>query len=148
MRRVAAVGQPGEQRGDRVLDRPDQRDVHWDPAADVLAADVDLDHPRVLGIERPIGEVGAEHQQRVAMLHRAVPGREPQQAGHPDVVGVVVLDELLASQRVDDRRLERPGERDDLVVRAPAAGAGQDRDPLRGVERPPPPRPARRRRDG
>ena len=118
VRRVAAVGQTRQQRGDRVLDGPDQPDVHRDPAADVLAADVDLDDPRVLGIERPIGEIGAEHQQRIAMLHRAVAGREPQQAGHPDVVGVVVLDELLAPQRVHDRRLERPGERDDLVVGA------------------------------
>ena len=84
VRRVAAVGQPGEQRGDRPLDRPDQRDVHWDPPADVLAADVDLDHPRVLGKEPAIGEVGAQHQKHLAMLHRTVPGREPQQAGHPE----------------------------------------------------------------
>ena len=101
----------------------------------MLAADVDLDHPRVLGIERPIGKIGAEHQQRVAVLHGPVPGREAQQAGHADVVGVVVLDELLAAQRVNDGRLERASELDELVVGAAAAGAGQDRDPLGGIER-------------
>ena len=135
VRRVPPVGQPGEQRGDRVPDGTDEPDVHRDPAADVLAADVDLDHPRLLGIERAIRKVRAEHQQRVAMLHRAVAGCEPQQAGHPDVVGVVVLDELLASQRVNDGSLERAGERDQLVMGAAAAGAGQDRDSLGGVER-------------
>ena len=43
----------------------------------------------------------------------------------PDVVRVVVLDELLAAQRVHDRRLQRLGERDELVVRAGAARAGR-----------------------
>ena len=119
-----------QQRLDGVLDGADQADVDGDTAADVLAADVDLDHLRVVRIERPVGEVGPEHQQRVAMLHRAVARGEPEQSGHADVVGVVVLDELLAAQRVHDRRLERLGQRDDLVVSTLAARAGEDRDPL------------------
>jgi hypothetical protein len=131
---VACRGQVRQQRGDGVLDRADQRDVHGDAPVDVLAADIDLDHPGVLGVEGPVGEVSAEHQERVAVLHRAISRREPEQTGHADVIGVVVLDELLAAQRVDDRRLELLGHRDQLVVCSLAAGAGEDGDVLGGVE--------------
>ena len=89
-----------------------------DPAADVLAPDVDLDHGHVFGIERPVGKVGAEHQQRVAVLHRAVARCEPQQAGHPDVEGVVVLGNSLPRIVWTTAPLGRPSERDDLVVGA------------------------------
>jgi hypothetical protein len=68
------------------------------------------------------------------MLHRAPDRGKSEQPGHADVVGVVVLHELLTAERVHDRRLERLGQRDDLVVGSPTAGAGEDRDPLRPVE--------------
>ena len=103
------------------LDRADQRDLDRHPAADLLAAHVDLDHRHPVREERPVGEVGAEHDQGVAVLHGPVPGAEPDQPGHPHVVRVVVLDELLAAERVHDRRLQRPGQRDELVVRPGAA---------------------------
>jgi hypothetical protein len=86
-----------QQRRDRVLDGANQGDVDSDTAADLLAADIDLDHARVLGVEGAVGEVRPEDQQGVAVLHRAIAGRETEQAGHAHVVGVVVLDELLAA---------------------------------------------------
>jgi hypothetical protein len=61
------------------------------------------------------------------VLHRPVARAEADQPGHADVAGVVVLDELLAAQRVDDGRVERGRDGDQLVVRAGAAGPGQDR---------------------
>ena len=82
----------------------------------------------VLGEELPVGEVGAEHEQRVAGMHRRVAGGKADEAGHPDVVGIVVLDVLLAAEGMDDRRLERIGELHQGHMRAGAATAAEQRD--------------------
>jgi hypothetical protein len=100
----------------------------------VLAAQIHLDDRRVVGQELPVREVGAEHQQRVAPQHRPIAGREAEQPGHADVERVVVLDELLAPQSMDDRRLELFRQRDELRVRPLRAGAGQDRHPAAPVD--------------
>ena len=100
---------------------------------------------RLLRIELPVGEVGAEHQQRVALLHRGVARGEADQAGHADVERIVVLDMLLAAQRMDDRRVERVGQRHDLGMRAGAARAAHHGDPARRRSAAPPARRARRR---
>ena len=71
--------------------------------AEALRPDVDLRDPGALGIELPVGKVGAEHEQRVAILHRLVARGEADEAGHADIERVVVLDMLLAAQRMDDR---------------------------------------------
>ena len=127
VRRIGLGLQQRQQRVNRVLDRADQRHPHLHPLADLLAPHVDLDHRDALGEERPVGEVGAEHDQRVAVLHGPVPGAEPDQPGHPHVVRVVVLHELLAAERVHHWGLQRPGQRDQLVMRPGAARPGQDR---------------------
>ena len=119
---------------DRVPDRADQRDLDPDPAADPLAPHVDLDDGNPFRQEGPIGEVGAEHHQGVAVFHRPVPGTEADQPGHAHVVGVVVLDELLAAERVQDRGPQRPCELHELIVRAGAARAGEDGHPARLVQ--------------
>ena len=54
--------------------------------------------------------------------------------GHADVVGVVVLDMLLAAQRMHDRALERFGQLHQLVMRAGAAAAAEQRDALGAVQ--------------
>ena len=131
---VVAVGQAREQGPDGLPDAADQGHVDGDPPADVLAADVDLYDLRPLRIKGPVREVSAEHQQDVAVFHRAIARRKAQQAGHADVVRVVVLDEFLAAQRVHDRRLESPSDGEEFLVRALAAGAGQDRDSAGVVE--------------
>ena len=82
------------------------------------------------GIELPIGEIRAEHQQRVAGFHRVIARGEADQAGHADVIGIVPLDMFLAAHGVDDRRLERFRQLHQLVMRARAAAAAQKRDAL------------------
>ena len=79
-------------------------------------------------IELPVGEVGPQHQERVAVHHRGVAGRKADEPRHADIVWIVVLDMLLAAQRVDDRRLQPLGQRHHLVVGTGAAGAAQQGD--------------------
>ena len=47
---------------------------------------------------------------------------------HADIVGVVILDEVLAAGRVSHRRLQPSRRGDHLVVRTRAAGTRIDRD--------------------
>ena len=86
----------------------------------LLGPDIDLRDAdaRSLRIELPIGKVGPEHQQDVAVEHRVIAGRKADQPGHADVVGVLPLDMLLAAQRMHHRRLEALAECQKLVVRA------------------------------
>ncbi len=65
----------------------------------------------------PIGKVGAQHQQHVGVDHRVVAGRKTDQAGHADIIGIIVLDEFLALKRVDDGRLQLCRERYHFVMR-------------------------------
>ncbi len=134
MLRGPIAGDQRTQRHGGLLHPADQSDVDRGAATELLAADVDLHDLRLLRIELPVREVGAEHQQRVGLLHGAVPRRETEQPRHADVVRVVLLDVLLAAQRVHDRCLQRLGERDHLVVRPRDTGSGEDRDLLRAVE--------------
>ncbi len=118
------------QRGQRVGDRSTQAEVDRGAPAEVAASHVDLDHARVLGIELLVGEVGAEHQEDVGLLDGLVAGRESEQSRHADVERIVVLDELLAAQRVHDRRVERAGQPDQRVMGACHSGAAEDGDVL------------------
>ncbi|MDR6169968.1 hypothetical protein QE359_000997 [Curtobacterium sp. SORGH_AS776] len=133
LRGLGAVEQRDE--GERrVLDGAHQADVDRVPLAELFAADVDLHVLRLRGEELLVREVGAEHEDHVGVLHRAVPGGEAEEPGHADVVRVVPLDVLLAAQGVHDRGLQAFGEGDDLVVGARDAGAGEDGDLVGAVE--------------
>ena len=87
-----------------------------------------------------------EHQQHVAIEHRVIAGREPDQPGHADVVGVLPLDMLLAAHRVHHRRLEPLAERQKLIMRACASGAAQYRHTPVAIEHRRQPVEIRRRR--
>src|SRR5437899_7800388 len=78
-----------------------------------------------LRIERPVWEVGTEHQESIAIFHGSVAGCKTDQAGHPYVVGVVVFDKLLSAEGMHDRGLQFAGEFDDLRIRACAPGAAE-----------------------
>ena len=108
-----------------------------DPVAEVCGIRVDLTDHDLLGVrqELRVGEVGADEQQQVRVMDARVGGAVAEQTRHADVVRVVVLDPLLAPERVADGSLEQFGERDDLVVCALDAGAGEDGDGLRRVDR-------------
>ena len=62
-------------------------------------------------------------------MHRLVAGPVAEQSRHADVIGVVVLDPLLAAQRMPDRGLEALGQGQDLVVRAGDTTAAEQGDP-------------------
>ncbi len=95
---------------------------------------VDLNDHGLIRIELPPGEIRPEQEQRVAVKDGVIAGRTADNAGHPDVVRIVILDEVLAARRVGHRRLQPRRSRDDLVMRARAAGAGINRDRLALVE--------------
>lgn len=126
--RFPMLDQPRQQCLQCVLDVADQTKIKLHPSAELITADVHLDDLGLGRIELLVGEVGAEHQQGVAVAHRPIAGGESDQPGHPDVVRVVVFHILLATQRMHDRSRQRLGHLDQLVVGARRAGAGQDGD--------------------
>jgi hypothetical protein len=99
-------------------------------AAEVAAIAVDLDDRGLVRVELAPGEVGAEQQQRVALHQRVEAGFDAEDAGHAHVVRVVRLDEILGARGVRDRRLQAPGQFQQLRVRALATGTGIDADAL------------------
>ena len=86
------------------------------PAPEPRRVVIDL-HGPLSGKERVVGEVGAQQHQQVRFLRRLVVRTVTEQSAHPDVVRVVILDPLLAAQRVTDRALQLAGELHDLPVR-------------------------------
>lgn len=63
-----------------------------------------------------------------------VAGREAKQSGHPYVIGVVVLDKFLATQRMDDRRLQSLGHCNQFAMNALTARSANNGDPARVVK--------------
>ena len=104
--------------GDRVL---------TDDPFDDRAADADLHHAAVIREEVAIGEVAAQHQQKVALLERVIAGREADQAGHADIVWIIPFDMLLSAQGMDDRGLQPFGNRQQFVMCPGATGAAVKR---------------------
>ena len=122
------------ERAERRPDLADNAEIDRNAAPDRLRTDIDLSDARVLGIEGPIGKIRAEHQERVAGFHGVIAGREADQAGHADVVGIVPLDMILAAQRVNDRRLQGFRKLHQFVMRARAAAAAKQRDALGRID--------------
>ena len=82
-----------------------------------------IDLHRVLaGQERVVGEVGPDQHEEIGLLGGFVARAVAEQAAHADAVGVVVLDPLLAAQRVPDRALQPAGQFPHLGVRALVRG--------------------------
>ena len=75
-----------------------------------------------------IGIVGAEHQQQIAMHDRVVDGLRADHADAAHPARVVVRHDVLALDRMDQRRLEPIGERAQFVGCAMAPGAAHDHD--------------------
>ena len=129
----AASAQVGEERLNEGLDLSVNREANVRAATQLLRVRVHL-NGRGIGQELVVGEVGAQQNQHIGVVH-ALRGRTvAQQARHTHVEGVVVLDEVLAAQRVADRGLECIRQGDDLVVGALDARAGEDRDLVRLVQ--------------
>ena len=86
------------------------------------------------GKELLIGKVRSDHQQQVAVHHGVIAGGKSQQAGHPHVERVVVLDELLSAHRMHNRGFQFARKLDQLRMRPRAARSAKNRDLLRPVE--------------
>ena len=116
------------------LDIADRSDRDGMAPADMRRIRVDLDDRRLVRIELGPGEICSEQQQHVAVENGMIAGGAADDAGHADIVGIVVLDEVLAARRVRHRRLQSRGGGDHLVMRAFAAGASVDRDRFALIE--------------
>jgi hypothetical protein len=89
-----------EQRDERlecIFDVTDEAKIYASAPPDLFAAIIDLNHSRIGGKEIWIREVRSKHEQNIAVHHGVIAGRESQQAGHADVIRIVVLNELFAS---------------------------------------------------
>ena len=127
---MGAVGfrrQPWQQRVDRDAHVAHHAKIDRAAAAEVLGAQVDLCDLGVARVELPVGEVGAQHEQQIALHHGVIAGTKADQPGHAHVERVVPFDTLLAAQCMDDRRLERvgkPHQRGVVAETSPAAQQG------------------------
>ena len=138
--RVIEVGTVGfrpqqwQQCVDRGTNIADQAKIEPAAPPKILRSDINLGDGGVSREELAVGEVRPQHQQPVAILHRMEAGGEADQPGHPHVVGILPLNMLLAAQRVYDGRLQHLRQLHQLVVRAGAAPAAEQRNPLPLVE--------------
>ena len=126
--------EPRQQGVDRRGDVADQPEMDRRPPAEVRRVDIDLDDPRLVGVELGLGEIGAEAEQEVGAFDGFQPGAVAEDAGHADVERVVRLDEFLGAAGVDHRRFQRPRQRHHLVVGVARAHSGIERDSRRAVE--------------
>lgn len=104
-------------------------------AAEPLRGDVDLRRAHGVGEELVVREVGADQQQQIRVVQAVVGGAVAEQADHPHVERIVVLDPLLAAQAVTDRGADRVGEREHLLAGPAHPGSGEDRDASGLVDR-------------
>src|SRR5260370_3750498 len=135
--KISAVGLLVQHRSERiqsVLHVAYQSKVDRSTPPDLLATQVNLKNLCLLRKELRIRKIRAEHQQRIAVHHRVVTGGEAEQASHAYVIWIVVLDELLTTQRVHNGSLKSGGQRDQSVMRSLATSAAENRDFLSAVE--------------
>ena len=88
------------------------------PPPDVRRIDINLNDGRAIRIELGPGEIRAEQKQHVAVEDGMVAGGPADDAGHADIVRIVVFEGVLAPGSVGDRRLEDLGHTKNLVMRA------------------------------
>src|SRR5580704_18599492 len=88
------------------LDIANGPDRHRVAPPDVRRIAINLNDGRAIRIELAPGKIRAEQKQHIAVEDGVVASRTADHAGHPDIVRIVVLDEVLATGRVRYRRLE------------------------------------------
>jgi hypothetical protein len=116
------------------LDITDRSNSHRMPAPDMRRIGINLNDSRAIRIELAPGEIRAEQKQHIAVEDGVIAGGPAKDAGHPDIVWVVVLDEVLSPRRVRHWRLQLRRRCDHFVVGACAAGARVNRNCLALVE--------------
>src|ERR1700692_2847772 len=84
----------GIERGSHVTDEP-QMDRR--ATAELFRPDVNLrDASASLRVKLTIGEIRAQHQQRIAVVHRVIAGRETDEPCDANYIGIVPFHVLLA----------------------------------------------------
>src|SRR5205807_6937553 len=84
MRVIAILFQFRQNSLERGLGVADQSIIELGATTKLFSANVDLDNSRVPGKKLLIREIGADHEQSVAVHHREVTGGKSEQAGHAD----------------------------------------------------------------
>ena len=103
--------------------------VHRGPPADVGAVGVQLDHGLSRRIELLVREVRPDHEQHVTAVEGDRAGVVAEQPGLADLVGVVVLEPLLALERDHHRRGQPLGQLEHLGPRVAGSLADEQRHP-------------------
>src|ERR1700746_3791407 len=100
------------------------------PAAEMIGCEVDLNDFGLLRVELPPREVGAKQQQGLAFGSPQIARFAADNAGHADVVRVLMFKHVLGAGRVCNGRLEPLGYRKDFGVGATASRTAIDGDLL------------------
>jgi hypothetical protein len=133
--RVVIVLRKARQQGvEGGLDIANRPDSHRMAPPYVGGIGINLNDGRAIRIELAPGEIRAEQKQHIAVEDGVIAGGPAKDAGHPNIVWIVVLDEVLATGRVRHWRLQPRRRCDHFVVGACAAGARVDRNCLAFVE--------------
>src|ERR1700752_1947129 len=113
---VLVLLQLRQKRSECSLRVPNKPEVNLRAASKLFPAKIDLHDGRVLRKELLIREVRSNHQQRFAIHHRVIAGRESEQPRHAHVKGVVVLDEPLSAHGLNDGSVYLARQLDQLSV--------------------------------
>src|SRR5580704_14821976 len=96
-----------QKRGNGAFDIADQRQINRCAAPDVLRVLVDLDLLNfVSGKKFRKRKVCPEHQQQIGFVNRLECPAVAEQPGHPDGIGIVMLEPLLAAKRKSNWSLQ------------------------------------------
>src|SRR5471032_2327520 len=98
------------------------------PTTKMIGCDVDLNDLSLLRVELPPREVGAQHQQGLAFGYRQIARFAADNAGHADVVRVVMFQRVFGTGRVRNGRLEPLGYRQDFGVGSTTSRASINRN--------------------
>ena len=122
---VVMLLESGQDGLDEGLDVGADREGDVGATSELLRVVLHLDGEGV-GQELVVREVGAQQDEHVGIVHALGGSTIAEQTGHAHVERVVVLDEVLATQRVTDRGLELVRQGQDLVVGTLDTGTGED----------------------
>src|ERR1700684_2235394 len=104
------------------------------PPSEHLRPFVDLDNDAFVRQEFRIRIIGAEHQQQLAAHDRIVDGLGADHADAAHPMRVIVGHDILALDRMDQRRLEAIRKRAQVLRSAVAAGSAHDDDAVGRVQ--------------
>src|ERR1700752_2405011 len=94
--------QPRQKPPESSLRVPNKPEVNLRAAPELFPAKIDLHDGCVLRKELLIREVGSNHQQRFAIHHRVIAGRESEQTSHTPAKRFVIFDELFSAHGMND----------------------------------------------